>query len=423
VHIVMVNWNTGAYLRQCLQSIALAASPEATTSRVTVVDNASFDDSAACSQAAAGGTADYLLFLNPDARLLQMIGAFFFVRRDLFVRLGGFDERYFLYFEEVSFALRARCQAVLSHFLKEVTVLHAGNLSSNQVRATRLCHHLPRLLLFAYRHWAAPQADHASTAHHRERFCVLRGQGVSATAHAPPGSHRLADRTPIFVFSGALASEGKRLVAANLGIAFAPAGHPVILVDADLRRAANVMGIAPGVRLADVPVEDVPVKRVVLNCCRDSLSLAVLASGPQPNPSELLSSPPFATPLDRRTSRADTVIVDTPALLPATDAAVVARRTAGVRFVAGARDTRRSRLVQAGELLHTGDARLLGVVVNRVPAWSRRGRCGAPDMDHYTARTPAARRGFRRAFRLGASVRQAEIGAHRWRPGRHRALD
>ena len=37
----------------------------------------------------------------------QVIGAFFLVRRELFSRLGGFDERYFLYYEEVDFARRA----------------------------------------------------------------------------------------------------------------------------------------------------------------------------------------------------------------------------------------------------------------------------------------------------------------------------
>ena len=45
VHIVIVNWNTGGYLGQCLQSVALAERPEVTISRVTVVDNASSDGS------------------------------------------------------------------------------------------------------------------------------------------------------------------------------------------------------------------------------------------------------------------------------------------------------------------------------------------------------------------------------------------
>src|SRR5262245_2250430 len=90
IHIIIINWNTGALLRECLKSIAAAKGAEIT--RVTVVDNSSSDGSAnglddlplrlevirndrnagfagACNQAAAGSTADYLLFLNPDARL------------------------------------------------------------------------------------------------------------------------------------------------------------------------------------------------------------------------------------------------------------------------------------------------------------------------------------------------------------------
>src|SRR5262245_57433256 len=208
VHIVIVNWNTGQHLKDCLASIASAGANGSALSQVTVVDNASSDRSldgignlplplevirnpanvgfaAACNQGAAGSTANYVLFLNPDTRLFpdtlatvtafmeseqaagigicgvqmvdgdgmpaiscarfptfrvllgkmtglasifprlfpshhltpaetsvsrvvdQVIGAFYFVRRDLFAQLGGFDERYFIYFEEVDFALRA----------------------------------------------------------------------------------------------------------------------------------------------------------------------------------------------------------------------------------------------------------------------------------------------------------------------------
>jgi N-acetylglucosaminyl-diphospho-decaprenol L-rhamnosyltransferase len=88
----------------------------------------------------------------------QVIGAFYFVRRDLFARLGGFDERYFLYFEEVDFALRARQQGTRSYFLKEAEVFHAENVSSNQVRGPRLHNSLRSRFLFAYQHWPRWQA-------------------------------------------------------------------------------------------------------------------------------------------------------------------------------------------------------------------------------------------------------------------------
>jgi GT2 family glycosyltransferase len=210
VDVVVVNWNGGALLRECLDSLRDAAGA-APFFRVVVVDNASTDGSAdaldagaaplvvirnaqnrgfaaACNQGAAVGTAPYVLLLNPDAavtredlwrtldfldapaqrgigvcgvrlvdeagaiarscarfpspgrtwawmlgldRVLpgrfpphfmtewdhassravdQVMGAFFLVRRPLWEELGGLDERFFVYYEEVDFCLRARAR-------------------------------------------------------------------------------------------------------------------------------------------------------------------------------------------------------------------------------------------------------------------------------------------------------------------------
>ncbi len=45
VHVVIVNWNSGAQLRECLQSFA-AVADDGVAARITVVDNASTDGSA-----------------------------------------------------------------------------------------------------------------------------------------------------------------------------------------------------------------------------------------------------------------------------------------------------------------------------------------------------------------------------------------
>lgn len=91
---VIVNWNTGQLLRQAIESVAASRRDRLGDVRVTVVDNASSDGSwqslddlgvpvklirndrnrgfaAACNQGAAGSTADYLLFLNPDMSLFE----------------------------------------------------------------------------------------------------------------------------------------------------------------------------------------------------------------------------------------------------------------------------------------------------------------------------------------------------------------
>ena len=38
----------------------------------------------------------------------QVMGAFFFVRRGVFEALGGFDEQFFVYYEDLDFSVRAR---------------------------------------------------------------------------------------------------------------------------------------------------------------------------------------------------------------------------------------------------------------------------------------------------------------------------
>src|SRR5947209_10999314 len=92
IHIVIVNWNSGRQLQECLASLATMSCDEVSVSCVTVVDNASTDGSAdgltspaplnvirnthnrgfaaACNQGASDAKADFLLFLNPDTRLM-----------------------------------------------------------------------------------------------------------------------------------------------------------------------------------------------------------------------------------------------------------------------------------------------------------------------------------------------------------------
>jgi GT2 family glycosyltransferase len=88
----------------------------------------------------------------------QVIGAFYLVRRELFTRLGGFDSRYFIYFEDVDFAMRARRLGFRSYFLKEARAFHAANVSSDQIRDIRLYHSLRSRLIYTRQHWARWQA-------------------------------------------------------------------------------------------------------------------------------------------------------------------------------------------------------------------------------------------------------------------------
>lgn len=259
IDIIIVNWNAGRQLSDCLNSIMVAHRQGFELGRVVVVDNASVDGSAeeldrlglpitvirnmsnrgfapACNQGAYGSEADYLLFLNPDTRLFeksltkalafmeqpdkkhigivgvqlvdecgrisrtcarfptagllfsktlgldhlfperfpssrmtewdhtasrevdQVMGAFFLVRRVLFDFLGGFDERFFVYYEEVDFSLRAWQAGWRSYYLAETQAYHKGGGTSERVKAARLFYSLRSRILYGYKHlgwWTA----------------------------------------------------------------------------------------------------------------------------------------------------------------------------------------------------------------------------------------------------------------------------
>jgi GT2 family glycosyltransferase len=59
-------------------------------------------------------------------KLCYPIGSFFVVGRDAFLDLGGFDERFFLYFEEAELSRRLRAKLGVPAYCKEVSVLHQG---------------------------------------------------------------------------------------------------------------------------------------------------------------------------------------------------------------------------------------------------------------------------------------------------------
>lgn len=88
----------------------------------------------------------------------QVMGAFFLVRRDVFAALGGFDERFFVYFEDLDFALRARRAGWQSVFAAAATAVHAGGGSSGQVPARRLFYWLRSRSLYARKHFGAARA-------------------------------------------------------------------------------------------------------------------------------------------------------------------------------------------------------------------------------------------------------------------------
>ena len=249
IDVIIVNWNAGQQLLECVQSVI--ANGAGLVAKIIVVDNDSHDGSElpllamaqvhliraganlgfgkACNLGAANSTADFLLFLNPDAQIgpktlsrvdafmqsdaakkvgivgvqllegsqhvarscsrfqtpLSMIsrasgidlvfprlgsamaewdhkttrevdhviGAFYLIRRACFERAGGFDERFFVYIEDLDLSFRAKMSGWKTIYLADVQAFHAGGGTSSQVKAHRLFYSQRSRLQYAFKHF------------------------------------------------------------------------------------------------------------------------------------------------------------------------------------------------------------------------------------------------------------------------------
>lgn len=93
-----------------------------------------------------------------DRMVDQVIGAFFLIRRSLFQHLEGFDERFFVYFEEVDLSYRAKQIGWTSFYLTGAQAFHAGGGTSRQVKAKRLFYSLRSRLLYGFKHFSIASA-------------------------------------------------------------------------------------------------------------------------------------------------------------------------------------------------------------------------------------------------------------------------
>ena len=254
LHVVIVNWNSGRQLAECLELFPATAIDRVVVARITIVDNASTDGScdalpalpaltlirntenrgfgAACNQGAKGSDAEFILFLNPDTRVMpgalerpaqflraednrgvgivgialvdknahvarntarmptawsmlgntlgldrlmpsvfpphfvtewahdetravdQVMGAFMLIRRTLFEALGGFDERFFVYFEDLDLACRARAHGFASAYLSTAQAFHRGQGTTEGAIGTRTYLFCRSRILFALKYFS-----------------------------------------------------------------------------------------------------------------------------------------------------------------------------------------------------------------------------------------------------------------------------
>ncbi|TQM14796.1 polysaccharide biosynthesis tyrosine autokinase [Pseudonocardia kunmingensis] len=172
----------------------------------------------------------------------------------------------------------------------------------------------------------------------------------------------------VLVVTSAMPSEGKTTTIVNLAIALASAGSRILLIEADLRRpkAADLLGLERTAGLTSVLSGRAAAEQVIQPWGGGMFD--VLASGPlPPNPSELLASRHMEEMLRELREHYDVILIDTPPLLPVTDAAAVAPATDGAILACRFKQTTRFQVETAVQALEAVSAPLLGTVFTMVP--------------------------------------------------------
>jgi capsular exopolysaccharide synthesis family protein len=168
----------------------------------------------------------------------------------------------------------------------------------------------------------------------------------------------------LVVTSGSPA-EGKTTTAANLAVSFAQQGMRVLIVDCDLRRARlhKMFGVPREPGLTECVLGQFEHEAVTRSTSVPGLY--ILPSGLlPPNPSELLGGEKMKNTLQALSGAFDLVILDTPPLLAASDAAILSTLADGVVLVVRAGVTESEAAQQAMQQLASVGARVIGAVLN-----------------------------------------------------------
>ena len=137
-------------------------------------------------------------------RVGQVMGAVLMIRRDLFEELGGFDTRYFLYYEDVDLCARAAARGAASYHFTGAHAMHVGRVSSSHDSGMALALFLRSRLTYARLHFgAAAQAILVAVSFVAEmplRLLRTLAGGKSITGRAVLRAYRLLAMS---LFSGA----------------------------------------------------------------------------------------------------------------------------------------------------------------------------------------------------------------------------
>jgi capsular exopolysaccharide synthesis family protein len=163
-------------------------------------------------------------------------------------------------------------------------------------------------------------------------------------------------------------SEGKTTTVINTSIALSQTGAQVLVIDGDMRhpRIHKIFnGEGNGTGLSSFLSGNAPLDAIIKKT--EVPNLYYIPSGPvPPNPSELIGSKLFKVMMESLGKKFDHIVLDSPPALGFADSVILSTSVDAVILVVLGGKTPKETLQRAKEVLLQVNAKILGVVINRV---------------------------------------------------------
>ena len=193
-----------------------------------------------------------------------------------------------------------------------------------------------------------------------EQYKILTTNLMSLNKGKPPKT---------IAITSSIAAEGKSITALNVAITMSHATRKpkIILIDADMRKGQLVkyLGVPEHKGLSEFLKGEAALSDVVFKLDIDHLSF--ISSGAIPeNPAELLDSDRMHELLSQLRLEYDFILIDTPPVIPVTDAVIIGSKVEGVVMVIQAGRTQRTMVSRSTELLNQAHAKIVGHVLTGI---------------------------------------------------------
>ena len=161
--------------------------------------------------------------------------------------------------------------------------------------------------------------------------------------------------------------EGKTTTAINLALAMSDVpGYKTLLIDSDLRfpTVHDRLGLMQSPGLTEILEGSVGLDSEITDTEKENLK--VITSGNLPHyPVELLESKRLMNLIAELKSHFDLILVDSPPVIPYSDASVLSSQVDGVLLVVQSGKTRKEDIQQVQATLQDNQAKVLGIVLNK----------------------------------------------------------